>query len=175
MKTTWTIAVALPALLLTLPAHADHTNVLIHKIDAKGLGAGIGTIEFMDTPNGLAIMTDLKELSAGPHGFHVHENPSCEAKDKDGKPVAGLAAGGHYDPAGTKIHAGPQGNGHLGDLPPLTVAADGTNMETLTAPHLKVSDLKGHSIMIHEAGDNFSDQPKPLGGGGARVACGVVK
>jgi Cu-Zn family superoxide dismutase len=28
--------------------------------------------------------------------------------------------------------------------------------------------------MIHEGGDNYSDQPKPLGGGGARIACGVI-
>jgi superoxide dismutase, Cu-Zn family len=30
------------------------------------------------------------------------------------------------------------------------------------------------SIMIHSGGDNYSDQPAPLGGGGARIACGVV-
>jgi Cu-Zn family superoxide dismutase len=29
--------------------------------------------------------------------------------------------------------------------------------------------------MIHAGGDNYSDQPVPLGGGGARIACGVVK
>lgn len=175
MKTHWTIAVALPTLLLAAPAIADHANVGMNMIDAKGVGTSIGTIEFMDTPNGLAIMTDLKGLIAGQHGFHVHENASCEAKDKDGKPVAGLAAGGHYDPTSTKLHTGPQGSGHLGDLPALTVAADGASKETLTASRLKVADLKGRSIMVHEAGDNFSDQPKPLGGGGARVACGVVK
>jgi Cu-Zn family superoxide dismutase len=28
--------------------------------------------------------------------------------------------------------------------------------------------------MIHAGGDNYSDEPAPLGGGGARVACGVV-
>jgi superoxide dismutase, Cu-Zn family len=30
-------------------------------------------------------------------------------------------------------------------------------------------------VVIHEGGDNFSDQPKPLGGGGGRIACGVIK
>jgi Cu-Zn family superoxide dismutase len=29
--------------------------------------------------------------------------------------------------------------------------------------------------MIHAGGDNYSDTPKPLGGGGERIACGVVK
>ena len=33
---------------------------------------------------------------------------------------------------------------------------------------------KGKALMIHVGGDNMSDQPKPLGGGGARYACGVM-
>jgi len=40
---------------------------------------------------------------------------------------------------------------------------------------LKVIDIKGRSLMIHAGGDNYSDMPVSLGGGGARVACGVVK
>jgi Cu-Zn family superoxide dismutase len=45
----------------------------------------------------------------------------------------------------------------------------------VVAPHLKVDDLQGHSIMIHMGGDNYSDQPAPLGGGGARIACAAFK
>jgi Cu-Zn family superoxide dismutase len=40
---------------------------------------------------------------------------------------------------------------------------------------LKVKDLTGHSLMIHAGGDNFSDEPAALGGGGARVACGMIE
>lgn len=29
--------------------------------------------------------------------------------------------------------------------------------------------------MVHAGGDNHSDHPQPLGGGGERFACGVVK
>jgi len=44
------------------------------------------------------------------------------------------------------------------------------------APRLKrLEELKGHALMVHAGGDNYADQPKPLGGGGARVACGVIK
>ena len=39
----------------------------------------------------------------------------------------------------------------------------------------KLADVKGRAIMIHAGGDNYSDQPAPLGGGGARIACGVIK
>jgi len=29
--------------------------------------------------------------------------------------------------------------------------------------------------MVHVGGDNYSDNPEALGGGGARMACGVIK
>jgi Cu-Zn family superoxide dismutase len=43
------------------------------------------------------------------------------------------------------------------------------------APRLKVRDVKNRALMIHAGGDNYSDQPAALGGGGARIACGVAK
>ena len=94
---------------------------------------------------------------------------------KEGKAVAALAAGGHLDPSNTGKHEGPYGKGHLGDLPVLYVGADGKAMLPVLAPRLKVADLKGRSLMIHAGGDNYSDQPDKLGGGGARIACGVIK
>ena len=58
----------------------------------------------------------------------------------------------------------------------LQVAADGSATQTLTAPHIKdVGVLRGKSVVIHIGGDNYSDQPQPLGGGGARIACGVIE
>lgn len=58
----------------------------------------------------------------------------------------------------------------------LVVNADGTATYPLLAPRLKsLSELKGHSLMIHKGGDNYSDKPAPLGGGGARFACGVIE
>ena len=113
--------------------------------------------------------------SRSQHGFHVHENPDCSAAVKGGKTVPGLAAGGHYDPAGTGRHEGPYGNGHLGDLPPLFTDRSGRTSLPVLAPRIKISDLKGRSLMIHAGGDNYADKPQPLGGGGARMACGVVK
>ena len=47
-------------------------------------------------------------------------------------------------------------------------------LRRLTGVVDKLSDLSGRSLMIHAAGDNYSDDPKPLGGGGARIACGVI-
>ncbi len=156
-------------------AFAAAGTIDMHLIDAQGVGKSVGTIRAEDSPKGLVLVTNLKGLPPGAHGFHVHENPDCAAKEKDGKMTAGLAAGGHYDPDKSGKHEGPTGHGHVGDLPALTVGADGGATLRLIAPRLKVADLKGRSLMIHAGGDNYSDQPQPLGGGGARIACGVVK
>jgi Cu-Zn family superoxide dismutase len=56
----------------------------------------------------------------------------------------------------------------------LFVDAQGKSTLPVLAPRLKVTDVKGRSLMVHAGGDNFSDQPEALGGGGARIGCGVV-
>jgi Cu-Zn family superoxide dismutase len=161
--------------LCAAPAAYAAQTIDMHLIDAGGVGKSVGNIRAEDSPTGLVLVTDLKGLPPGTHGFHVHENPDCAAKEKDGKMTAGLTAGGHYDPDKSGKHEGPMGHGHMGDLPALTVGADGNAKLRLVAPRLKEADLKSRSLMIHAGGDNYSDQPQPLGGGGARIACGVVK
>src|SRR5258706_14829687 len=82
-------------------------------VDAKGIGKSVGQVVVSESPYGLVLTPALNVLPPGLHGFHVHENPSCEAKESDGKMVPALAAGGHLDPAGTKRHGLPWGDGHL--------------------------------------------------------------
>ena len=149
-------------------------TVKIDLIDAKGIGKSVGTVTIKETAEGLELDANLKGLPPGEHGFHLHETGSCAAADKDGTPTAGQAAGGHYDPEGTKAHRGPGGGGHKGDLPKLEVDAKGSANVQLKVPALKLVDARGKALVIHEGGDNYSDTPKPLGGGGARIACGVV-
>ena len=104
----------------------------------------------------------------------MHEKASCDPADKEGKKTAGQAAGGHFDPDGTKAHKGPDGGGHKGDLPKLTVGEKGDAGGKLEVKGLKLADFEGKTLMIHAGGDNYSDTPKPLGGGGDRIVCGVV-
>jgi Cu-Zn family superoxide dismutase len=81
----------------------------------------------------------------------------------------------HLDPKHSGKHLGPDSTeGHSGDLPVLVVDDSGAAQISVVAPHLSVDDVLGHSIMIHAGGDNYSDQPAPLGGGGARIACGKL-
>ena len=156
-------------------AYAASETITMNAIDANGVGKEIGTLVLSDTQTGLQITPQLVGLPPGDHGFHVHVNPNCgPGPGPNGQPAAGMAAGGHYDPANTGKHLGPHGEGHKGDMPVLTVDASGKATEAVVVPHLTVADVKGRSIMIHAGGDNYSDQPAPLGGGGARIACGVV-
>ena len=157
-------------------AAATELRAEMHRATPTGPGEAIGTVAIADSPQGAVVKTDLKGLPPGPHGFHVHEHGSCEHATAHGESVPAGAAGGHFDPQNTGKHAGPLGEGHLGDLPVLQVAANGAATETLTAPRIKdVAMLRGKAVMIHAGGDNYSDEPAPLGGGGARIACGVLQ
>jgi len=164
------------ALAAGAPAFAASVSADIAQATLAGPGAALGSVTFSDSAGGATIKVKLTGLPPGQHGFHVHQNPSCDPGPVNGAVAPAGAAGGHFDPGMTAMHMGPEGMGHLGDLPFLTVAADGTDTETLLAPRIKdVTQLKGHSVMIHAGGDNYADQPKPLGGGGPRIACGIVK
>jgi superoxide dismutase, Cu-Zn family len=174
MKHAYKALAAATILLLYGTAVADIT-VPMNMVDEKGTGSAIGQIVISESPYGLVFTPSLTGLPQGIHGFHVHENPSCAPQEKDGKMIPALAAGGHYDPAGSKKHGLPWGDGHLGDLPALTVDASGNANNPVLAPRLKVADVKGRSLMIHLGGDNHADHPAPLGGGGTRLACGIIQ
>jgi Cu-Zn family superoxide dismutase len=160
----------------TRTAAAATATAAINSINASGAGPNLGTVTFTDSARGLVITPKLSGLPPGEHGFHIHEKGECGPGMNQGKPAAGFAAGGHYDPAHTKRHLGPLSTaGHRGDLPVLSVDSRGYASQAVTAPHLTVAQIRGRSIMIHAGGDNYSDTPAPLGGGGARIACGVVR
>ena len=167
---------AFAGLVVSNTAMAQSKNVTVYKIDANGLGEPVGTLTLRNTAKGLQISPKLTGLPPGPHGFHIHQNPDCSpAKGPNDQLAPGLAAGGHYDPKDTKMHHGPRHNaGHAGDLPVLVVGPKGSATQAVVAPRLKLADVTGRSIMIHAGGDNYSDQPTALGGGGARIACGVI-
>lgn len=144
----------------------ESLTVTLYKTQDQGQGSSIGTVTLQDTAKGLLITPDFHGVSPGIHGFHVHVNPSCAQ--------GGQAAGGHWDPGHTNQHSGPYGNGHLGDLPALTADQAGNVTLPVLAPRVRLAALPGHSLMLHAGGDNYSDQPAKLGGGGARFACGVI-
>jgi len=142
-------------------------TVKINVTKEKGTGSPRGVIIIEETKYGLLFIPKLSQLRPGIHGFHVHEYANCGNNGK--------AAGGHFDPKKTKKHLGPYNDrGHLGDLPAIYVNSDGTSTLPVLAPRLKtISEIKGKSLMIHEGGDTYTNIPH-LGGGGSRMACGVI-
>lgn len=146
------------------PVFAASKTITVHSTDDSH--QSLGTVTFKNSPYGVLIHPKLKGLPPGIHGFHLHEKPSC------GK--HGMAAGGHYDPNHTNKHLGPYGKGHLGDLPALYVNEAGVANTPTLAPRLSMDDLHDISLMIHQGGDTYQDTP-PLGGGGKRIGCGVIK
>ena len=146
-------------------AFADVT-IPVHLTAKNDKGKDLGTVVAQNSRYGLLLIPHLTGLPPGIHGFHIHENPNCGDD--------GMAAGGHLDPLHTGKHLGPYNeSGHLGDMPVLIVDKDGNATSPVLAPRLRLADIKNHSLMIHAGGDNYSDNPM-MGGGGARLACGII-
>lgn len=151
-------------------------NIPLHAVNEQGMGTRLGTVKVTPSPYGLVFTPDLGNLEPGVHGFHLHRHPSCAPADKNGTPSAAEAAGRHWDPQRTGTHGAPWGDGHLGDLPPLLVTADGEAQQPVLAPRLdSLSALRGLALMVHAGGDTHADHPAALGGGGARIGCGVIE
>ena len=140
-------------------------------------GKQVGTATFTPVSGGTEIIVHVSGLPPGNHGFHIHEVGSCNPlRDTTGKVTAFGAAGGHFDPASTGHHMGPDGNGHAGDLPMLAIDRGGMGGLTYFDPRVQLTGantIVGRSIVIHANADNYTDTP-PNGGSGDRIACGEI-
>ena len=140
-------------------------------------GQVVGTATLTDGPHGMLIHVSAQGLPPGPKAIHIHSVGTCE------DPAEGFVASkGHLNPHG-KAHGlmNPDGP-DAGDLPNLFVHADGTveaEMFTMlaslsgTGDRPALLDDDGAALVIHENRDDHMSQP--IGGAGARIACGVVK
>ncbi len=115
---------------------------------------------------------EVKGLPPGAKAVHVHAVGTCEGPQF-------TSAGDHFNP-GKKEHGmmNPQGP-HAGDLPNITIAADGSGrMESATdrialgAGATSLFDADGSALVIHAAPDDFKTDP--TGNSGSRIACGVI-
>jgi Cu-Zn family superoxide dismutase len=124
----------------------------------------------------LTVKGDPSVLKPGLHGVHLHQTGVCEPPY--------TSAGGHFDP-GPAANNDPDANHpyHMGDLPNITIRADGsgtlravTTRVTLSDGPLTLFDADGSAIILHGNPDQMvTGAPKSGVSGGPRVACGVVR
>ena len=153
---------AAPAFAQPAPAAAELKNAA---------GETIGRATLADSPFGVLMRVEARGLAPGWHGLHFHAKGDCSKSDFTS---AGPHAHGGTAPA---VHGllNPKAN-ESGDLPNLFVHADGTGQtEVFTgAVNLRaLMDADGTAVVIHAGPDDHMTHP--IGGAGARVACGVVK
>jgi superoxide dismutase, Cu-Zn family len=117
------------------------------------------------------LVVESTGLPAGTHGTHLHAVGRCE-------PPAFTTAGPHLNPA-NRQHGlrNPQGP-HLGDMPNLTVGANGQGrLETIvrgsiTPGRAPLFDADGTALVVHAGTDD--QVTDPAGNSGARIACGIL-
>ncbi len=136
-----------------------------------------GTVTFTSTDDGVRIDADLRGLSEGDHGVHLHTTGSCELGDSDNDGVLEIAgaAGGHYDPRGTNNHGAPDDDlddKHLGDFGNVTAGADGRATKTLEVDDLAFSSVLGRAMIVHSGRDDLETDPG--GNSGTRIGCALV-
>ncbi|KAI8917689.1 copper/zinc superoxide dismutase [Powellomyces hirtus] len=141
----------------------------------RGDSPATGTITFtQESENSPTIIeVDLKSLTPGKHGFHVHEF---------GDNTNGCtSAGGHFNPT-QKTHGAPEDEvRHVGDLGNLTAGPDGTVKAKIQDSQVKLigpTSVIGRTIVVHadedDLGRTMHEQSKITGNAGARVCCGVI-
>jgi superoxide dismutase, Cu-Zn family len=135
-------------------------------------GTSAGTVELLDNGGNLTLRVAVTGIPEGTHGFHLHTTGECTPPDF-------TSAGGHLNPAGKEHgHENPAGS-HLGDLPNLVVAADGTASTTTDLGSEDQSvidslfDADGTAVVVHADADDY--RTDPTGNAGSRLACGVLE
>jgi len=138
---------------------------------AQGEQAGTATLK--EVKNGVKIALAVSGLPAGVHAFHIHAVGKCEAPDFK-------SAGGHFNPEGKKHGLKNPEGPHAGDMPNVTVGANGKGKATVVNTRVTLGEGAnslfhegGTAIVVHEKADD--DVTDPAGNAGNRIACGVVE
>lgn len=127
-----------------------------------------GIIMFEQKSDGVLITADLKGLTPGLHGIHIHEFGNCACDD-------GVCAGDHFNPYNSK-HGGPDLlERHVGDLGNINADEYGDAYYSYLDRYIVLNgsySIIGRSVVIHADEDDLVSQP--IGNSGARIGVGVI-
>lgn len=156
-------------------SHADERPTATAEM-INNAGDSIGTAKLTQGPHGTLIRLELSGMEgSGFRAIHIHATGDCADHDH-----GFMDSGGHLNPDGKKHGLmNPEGP-DAGDLTNIYVHEDGTvNAELFTmlasldgAVGGQMLDDDGAALVIHENPDDHMTQP--IGGAGARIACGVI-
>lgn len=139
-------------------------------------GEEVGEARIQQVPTGVVIDIEVKGLTPGWHGVHIHEIGAC-----DGPAFTSAGAHVHADEGSREHGYLTMSGGDAGDLPNLWVGADGTGKAQFYSSRVSLIGGPGQvalwdgdtaAVVIHAARDNHFTQP--IGNSGARVACGKL-
>lgn len=154
------------------------TGAMVKLVTPQGEPAGQAVLTAV--PDGVEIVMNVEKLTPGLHGFHIHTNGSCApGPDATGNTIAFGAAGGHFDPLGTKQHGDAERGTvrHAGDAPNLMADAQGKaslrTTNTMVTLRPGASSVIGKALVVHADADDY--KTNPAGNSGARVLCGVIE
>jgi len=145
----------------------DYTKAVAVIHPTEGNNA-MGTVTFVQTDNGINVHAEIKGLSPGLHGYHVHLYGDCTARD-------GTSAGTHFNFEGSSLN--PPANidhitGDLGNLNANNSGAATADTSIAIASLNGPKSIIGRAVVIHEKANDPS-QP-PIGAAGSRLGCGVI-
>ena len=131
-------------------------------------GQSIGSVRMWETPGGVTFRIGASGLPHGIHGIHVHSVGRCDRPGFE-------SAGPHLNPTGARHGFNNPAGPHRGDLPNITVPANGVLQEAISLPGTSFAtllDADGAALVIHATADDYVTDPS--GNSGARIACGVI-
>ena len=140
-------------------------------IDSQG--RSVGEARLQQTPNGILLKIDLREVTPGIHAVHLHQVGRCEGPTFE-------SAGGHVAAEGRQHGFLNNGGPHAGDLPNLEVPSTRQlSVEylvkdvTLGSGAGSLLDGDGAAVVIHASRDDYASDP--AGNSGDRIACGPIR
>lgn len=133
-----------------------------------------GEVHFIEEGGSLHIDYNIKGLTDGEHGFHIHEygdlTDGCES------------ACSHFNPYGTTHGSLDSRVRHLGDLGNISskggVSKGRMTTDTLSLNPKKINCIVGRMIIVHADRDDLGlggdAESLKTGNAGKRVGCGVI-
>lgn len=134
----------------------------------KSGGEAHGEVTFTKVEGGVKVEGEIRGLTPGEHGFHIHEFGDTSSPDA-------MSAGGHFNPGKAPHSAPSEAKRHVGDLGNIEANAKGVAKISVLDKALSFSgshSILGRGLIVHEKADDLKTQP--TGNAGGRVAAGVI-